>query len=165
MITKNGSLFDSNAPYIGHGVNTYGVMGAGIAVPYREYFGEDMFMSYRKACDSTGTGEGEGRTDGKGSLQPGGLHWWQGEDGAQRAFNIASQSLPGRYATESWLTMGLFRAANHAHLNYIHNRVEPRIAIPAMGCGIGGLHLDSLKRSILAVEDYFPKTQFELWLF
>ena len=162
MITKTGNLFDTDAKFIGHGVNIYGAMGAGIAVQFKNGFHEGMFKSYRAACMS----DDDVPRAGEGELQPGGLHWWT--DGDITVFNIASQSRPGRFAKEAWLTMGLFRAASVAHRESSTLAGQPpvKIAIPAIGCGIGGLHTDALERAIGVVEDwFFGEVVFELWFY
>lgn len=50
MITyHDGNIFDSGAKIICHQVNTYGVMGAGIAAEIRERF-PDVFIEYNAYC-------------------------------------------------------------------------------------------------------------------
>ena len=149
MITKYGDIFQTDAKIIGHGVNCKGKMGAGIAVLFAKRFGEEMLGEYESLCE-------------QGILIPGQVHpYMTGEDDEQfdYCFNIASQNNLGKDAKEAWLTAGLIQSATLATV-WGYNR----IAIPAIGCGIGGLHLDALERAIAMAEDG-SNTQFELWLY
>lgn len=146
MITKYGDIFTSDAKAIGHGVNCKGKMGAGIAKQFRSKFPKEYFEEYERVCLS-------------GDLTPGKIHMW--DSGTQMIYNIASQNELGRDAREAWLTSGLMEVAMET--DSVGNN---RVAIPAIGCGIGGLHLDALYRAINMAEQFvFGRVQFELWLY
>lgn len=119
-----GSLFDSGEPAIGHGVNVYGVMGAGIAVGFRNIYPE-MFEYYAAACREK-------------TLQPGGVLYWNEKDKAS-VYNIASQDAPGSNASYEWLEGGLNRALAHAK-----RQGYTSIGLARIGCGIGGLTWDEV---------------------
>lgn len=143
MINKTGDLFDSDAPALGHGVNCAGVMGAGIAKAFREKFPHN-YENYRAACKA-------------GQLKPGGVHV-NFEHGVH-IINIASQNMPGADASYEWLFESTLRAARGA----VKKGLD-RIAIPMIGCGIGGLDDQKVVTVLHAVEhivDY--KMDFELW--
>lgn len=147
MILKQGNLFDSDAPAIGHGVNCQGVMGAGIAKQFAERF-PGMVERYRSACD---TGElVVGRVQTIPVMHNDRMTW---------VYNFASQHNPGADATEAWLTSALMMGAHRAEWQNIK-----RIAIPEIGCGIGGLTKDALYRAVGMAEQYAPVT-FEVWEF
>jgi len=74
-----GNLFDSDAKALGHGVNTEGRMGAGIAVAFRNA-DPDMYEAYRQECWS-------------GRLTAGGMFAYPSS--GRWVYNIASQDLPG----------------------------------------------------------------------
>ncbi len=116
-----GDLFTSGAPAIGHGVNVSGVMGAGVARVVRERF-PDCHLDYYRHC----------RT---GRLRPGGVHIWQPtRSGEPMIVNLATQDLPGPNARLWWVRQSMRRAlAELAELGV------DRLAIPRIGCGIGGL--------------------------
>jgi O-acetyl-ADP-ribose deacetylase (regulator of RNase III) len=140
-----GDLFTSDAPAIGHGVNCRGVMGAGIAVAFREKY-PAMYRHYRKMCDA-------------GELQPGGIFAWSARpDEGPWVYNIASQDEPGANATYEWLDQGLRSA--------VANMVawgQDRIAIPRIGCGIGGLDWLMVADVIDGVEQDVPGITFDVY--
>lgn len=152
MIEQEGNIFDTKAIAIGHGVNVFGVMGAGIAVQFKERW-PHMFSDYQSKCRL-----------GKGALRPGDVHTWVARD--KIVLSIASQSNPGPYATEAWLAMGLYKAADFIDKfekwPFGGKRI---IAIPAIGCGIGGLDLPTLHRCVRLVERNLPNVEFELWTY
>lgn len=144
MITKYGNLFDSTAPAIGHGVNCKGIMGAGIAKQFADRY-PDMYADYKEICEQ--------------GLEPGEVHFYEAED--RFILNIATQNNLGKDAKEAWVTAGLINVAFNAA-----DEGWDRVAIPAIGCGIGGLHMDALERAIEVAERFCDnKVEFELWLY
>ena len=116
---REGDLFDQpDVTAIGHGVNTVGVMGAGIAVLFRRKYPE-MYRQYVLWCDT-------------GVLQPGGCMPWEAD--GRFIFNIASQKEPGSNATMEWLESGLRLAILQTRSLGLN-----KLAIPRIGAGIGGL--------------------------
>lgn len=119
LIHYTGNLFDSTAPALGHGVNVFGVMGAGIAVGFRKEY-PAMYEQYAANCAEK-------------LLTPGHVYYWNDPEKPD-VYNIASQDAPGRNARLEWLEEGLDRALDHANWKGFD-----RIALPLIGCGIGGL--------------------------
>ncbi|KQO98315.1 macro domain-containing protein [Leifsonia sp. Leaf264] len=117
---KSGDLFTSDAPALGQGVNVVGAMHAGIANVFRLRFA-GMFDAYAKVCRS-------------GALIPGGMFFWPATEELPAVYNIASQDQTGPNASLDWLETGTRAALQHADQNGI-----TRIALPQIGCGIGGL--------------------------
>lgn len=144
MIDRSGDLFTTEAKVIGHGVNTRGVMGAGIAVAFRNRWPQ-MYEEYRLACED-------------GSLVAGScLLWETGSEGVELVANIASQDFPGPHASLSWLDQGATCAAAGAL-----ERGYDTIAIPRIGAGIGGLDWDEAAQVLRKVEEETGIT-FEVW--
>lgn len=129
---KFGDLFDSKADAIGHGTNTHGLMGAGIAVLFRRKHPE-MYKRYRDLCDIFGDDLG-------GST----FLYFDEQPGSNLPYsyiaNIFSQKAPGANATVELLIDGLKDA--YAALWGEQEVEEPHLAIPLIGCGIGGLDWD-----------------------
>lgn len=144
MIEKTGNLFTSTAPAIGHGVNIDGVMGAGIAVQFRTLLPE-MHRQYLAVCQ-------------KGWLHPGEVFAYEPPHGPL-VYNIASQDRPGANARLEWLEDGLRNTVFDAEI-----RGFDRVALPHIGCGIGGLDLRDVKALMLDVEQG-SSVQFEVWAF
>lgn len=115
-----GDLFAQGADAIGHGVNCRGVMGAGIAVAFRQRF-PAMYAQYRVECREH-------------RLALGGVFPWRDDASGLVVYNLASQDRPGRHATLAALRSSLTVTLTHAE------RVGVRsLALPRIGCGIGGL--------------------------
>lgn len=144
MIEHTGNLFDSTAKHLGHGVNCRGKMGAGIAKQFRLRF-PSMYWDYKNACE-------------RGLLQPGEDWAYYSELDKVWIHNIASQRETGPDAKYSWLFLGLSQA-----VRYVEMVNDDRLAIPEIGCGIGGLIWSDVKDVILEVEQNNPKVQIEVW--
>lgn len=111
---RKGDLFAPENLIIGHGVNTVGVMGAGIAKTFHKLF-PDNFLVYQDVC--------------KNKLFKPGMVLVVEEKGRVIA-NIASQDYPGPCARTEWIREGLVK---------FHNLGYTNITLPWIGCGIGGL--------------------------
>lgn len=125
-----GDLFNSTAKAIGHGVNIRGKMHAGIANKFRTEYPVN-YQQYQNACANQ-------------ILKPGGCFvFWDGffsfGNNVKRKLicNIASQDEPGPHAKYTWLESGLKVAVNACKIYNID-----RLALPKIGCGIGGLEWD-----------------------
>jgi O-acetyl-ADP-ribose deacetylase (regulator of RNase III) len=142
MIEMQGNLFHSEAPFIGHGVNCRGKMGSGIAVQFRIRYPE-MYEQYKAQCE-------------RGIFWPGEVFTWAAPD--VTVLNISSQHEPGANARLDYLVSGLYKALLVADRKVL--------AIPRIGCGIGGLDWESqVKPSILRLEEEFElsKGLIEVW--
>lgn len=133
MITEyTGDLFTSTAEALGHGANCRGLMGAGIAKQFRDRW-PDMHSEYRKLCE-------------EGLLKPGDVYPYRAAD--RILINIASQEYPGPDAQLEWLAAGMAKA-----LLYCADRGVKSLAIPRIGCGIGGLQWDDVRAVLETFND------------
>jgi len=131
---REGDLFACGAPALAHGVNCKGVMGAGIAVQFRQRHPE-MYKSYRRRCL-------------RGEMIPGDILSWR-EPACPVVFNLATQQLPGPFARPWMVAAAIGRMITEAHHDYkIHE-----IAMPLIGCGIGGLTENDLRRCLAPYAD------------
>lgn len=140
---RQGDLFAQlDAQVIGHGVNVDGVMGAGIAVQFKKRWPE-MFRQYKLQCVTA-------------NLHPGNVFLWDTgiycmDDDPLLIANLASQNRPGPHARYDWLMWALIatlRACKVLGLN--------SIALPQIGCGIGGLEWDIVLENITHVSEWYP---------
>ncbi len=147
MIEKYGDLFDTTATYLAQGVNVKGVMGAGIAKQFKSYF-PNMFDEYKRSCDN-------------GELEPGGFQAVP----LSRIIvvNLASQEKPGADARYHWLFESLMRFAQIASKPHLLEAYGGTIAIPEIGCGIGGLEWHRVKYMLECIEKMYPGIEFEVW--
>ena len=147
LILKTGSIWSSYAGGIGHGVNTHGVMGSGIAVQFKERF-PDMYQQYRRMCLDD-------------ILEPGMIFpYLAGQSSGGRemyVYNIASQDAPGPNAKYKWLLMGVCRALEHAEEVGIAT-----IALPRIGAGVGGLDWRRVEERLVIAADSFD-VSIEVW--
>lgn len=143
MIKRKGSLFDTDARAIGHGVNTQGVMGSGIAVEFKNRFPKN-FTAYRNACVT-------------GLFRPGEAFVFP--EGSTVVANIASQEKTGKSAKYSYLLTATVDAA----LSLKDYYGIDTLAIPLIGCGIGGLEWPAVEYILRAVEIIVPNFEFEVW--
>lgn len=118
---ERGSLFDSELRAIGHGCNTAGMMGAGIARDFRRRWPK-MYSEYLMRCLD-------------GTFEVGNVFCWWEEPMAPIIFNLGTQPRPGPHATlgaiESSVRIALEIASG---FDFIEG-----LGIPRVGCGHGGL--------------------------
>ena len=119
---EEGRLFDYAHKAYAHGVNTGGVMNAGIAVEFKNRF-PGLLKAYREQCKYD-------------NLSPGELFLFKAPNAL--VFNLATQRPSGR-AQRSYLQKSvglLYLAARSQGITDIH--------MPKIGCGLGGLHEEDL---------------------
>lgn len=150
VIDRTGDIFTTELPVIGHGVNTVGVMGAGIAKTVRTLY-PSVYNRYRALCDA-------GNFPG-GVCIVYGAEEWEGE-GQRYIANISSQITPGSNATLELLAPGLEMA-----MDRVSNAGLPGIALPRIGAGIGGLDWDEARRVIEAEAERHPELTVEIWTY
>lgn len=135
MITwTEGDLFTCGITAIAHGVNCRGVMGAGIAVEFRRRWPQ-MFESYRKRCLKPG------------GMLPGDVMPWKHETGV--VFNLATQPVPGPSAQSWMVAAAIGRMITEAVCDFGLKQV----AIPEIGCGLGGLGRGQLAAALNPYQD------------
>lgn len=118
-----GDLFDyADTHALAHGVNCQGLMGAGIAATMQKNY-PTMERFYKYMCDTK-------------NLHPGSMLPWHDSDTGHTILNCASQNQPGADARLGWLISSLNLAAMYAILQGLP------LAVPEIGCHIGGLDRD-----------------------
>jgi O-acetyl-ADP-ribose deacetylase (regulator of RNase III) len=147
MIEKQGDVFTTDATYIGHGVNCKGVMGAGIAKTIREKFPK-VYDEYRQVCAN-------------GGLVPGSLFAYP--ENGKMIVNLATQNNPGPDATYEAVINSLLHFSKVASEPNKIKRYGNTIAIPEIGCGIGGLEWPIVELAIELVEEVYPEIEYEVW--
>ncbi len=124
----SGNIFESKAEAIVNAVNTIGVMGKGIALEFKKRYPYN-FKEYKTACDNgeliIGTVLAVKETNGKTIVNfPTKQHW---KDASKYEY----------------VEMGL-KALKDAIIRHNLNS----IALPALGCGLGGLKWEMVKQLI-----------------
>jgi O-acetyl-ADP-ribose deacetylase (regulator of RNase III) len=138
MIRKNiviefrkGNLFEAGTEALVNAVNTEGVMGKGIALQFKLAFPE-MFVSYREACAS-------------GELCPGTLHVFDRGEASTPRYII---NFPTKRSWRAKSRLTDIESGLIALGNMIRERRFRSIAIPALGCGLGGLDWEQVRSLI-----------------
>lgn len=132
MKEVTGNLLNAEEVAIGHGVNTKGLMGAGVAKAIRDAYPQ-ISGAYIQWCNNGAKG---------GDVQIYRI------DPNRVIVNIASQELPGADASYEWLVSGLFNATYNLLPLGIH-----KMALPRIGCGIGGLDWKAVKIMLRLIEE------------
>src|SRR5262245_51707757 len=118
LTTVTGNLFDLELPAIGHGCNCAGTMGAGIAVEFKRRY-PAMYDEYRRRCQAE-------------QFRLGDIFVWDA-DGLV-IYNLATQPVPRPSAT-----LDAIETSVRAALADAQHRALPRLGVPRIGAGLGGL--------------------------
>ena len=143
---KQGNLFVEETEALVNPVNCVGVMGKGLALQFKQTF-PDNFQQYKTACKT-------------GQVEPG------------KMFTVKTDnSLPPQYiinfpTKRHWrsksrlddIKMGITALVAEAQ----HLEIDS-IAIPALGCGHGGLEWDVVKPLILEAFEKLPEIRVVLF--
>jgi len=140
-----GSLFEAPVACIVNPVNCVGVMGKGLALEFKQKYPK-VFSDYEHMCR-------------RGDLKPGVLHTYQLEDG-KWVVNFPTKTAWRQPSKIEYIRSGLPVLSEFVLLNAIAS-----IAIPALGCGLGGLSWSSVKREIETVFDAIPSGTVDVWVY
>jgi len=144
LIEKTGNLFDALVEALVNAVNCEGVMGKGLALAFKTRFPE-MFASYREACRQN-------------ELRPGGLHTFR-SPGEPWVINFPTKNHWRNPSRLEYIEAALPRL-----VTCVQNHGIRSIAIPALGCGLGGLDWNQVKPRIEAA--FRPiEHNVDIWLF
>lgn len=130
---RTGDLFLSDADALAHGCNCQGVMGAGIAVQFKKRYPE-MFKQYQEECRT--------KRFVIGSVLP-----YFASDG-RLIFNLGTQKYPGPNADLKAIEHCLYVITSYPTRK---NETLKSIALPRIGCGLGGLSWKDVQEVIEGV--------------
>lgn len=123
---NKGNIFESDAKILVNPVNCVGVMGGGLAREFRIRF-PDMYGSYWLYCRA-------------GGLKPGGIHVYPRRSNDPTIFNVATKDHWEDPSLLSYINAGADALARTCFLMNAES-----IAVPALGCGLGGLDWKDVK--------------------
>jgi len=135
---SNGDIFDSDAEVLVNPVNCVGVMGKGLALEFKKRF-PNLFASYHEVCM-------------EGKLKPGTLHTCL--DLLLSGKTIVDFPTKVHWKDPSrmeYITSGL-----EALRMLVVNCEYHSVAIPPLGCGLGGLDWNEVKNEIIKTFDNLP---------
>jgi len=118
ILTRQGDIFDYEHEALAHGVNSLGMMNAGIAVDFKKSY-PDMFREYQKRCNS-------------GELRPGDIFFYESRV-QPHVFNLVTQD--NLFGAKSEYV----ESALEKMLVFAREREIRDIAMPNIGEGLGNL--------------------------
>lgn len=135
---KKGDLFESGCEALVNAVNCIGIMGAGLAAAFKKRFPK-MNKDYIRICKA-------------GGLKPGLMHIWTNpENDPKYIINFPTKNDLSPSKLE-YITDGLDKLKH-----VVESREIKSIAIPALGCGLGGLSWGVVKTHIENFADDLPE--------
>jgi O-acetyl-ADP-ribose deacetylase (regulator of RNase III) len=129
MLTfTKGNIFSSKAQTLTCPVNCKGVMGKGLALEFKKWF-PGLFDAYKRACD-------------KGDVAIGRPWMFQMSD-VRQVLCFATKDHWKNPSTYEYIDLGLETLKNHYDTMGIAS-----LALPPLGCGLGGLEWNEVKPMI-----------------
>lgn len=140
-----GDAFTTTMPAIGHGVNIYGMMGAGFAKVVATRYPQ-VLAPYKQACrDKT--------------LAPGLMQYVKVETAPDfYILNLASQDKPGKHARLEWVESSMSAA-----FRFCKEQGLEGFAVPRIGANIGGLNWLDVKEVMESVAKKEDQIHLEIW--
>jgi O-acetyl-ADP-ribose deacetylase (regulator of RNase III) len=137
---SNGSIFESGATAIVNPVNCVGVMGGGLAKAFAERY-PLMLMDYEEYCD-------------RGLLRPGMVHsYYSNLEEEPIILNLPTKDDWKNPSTLEYVHDGLTALAT-----YLNRFSIDSVAVPALGCGLGGLAWEKVDFEISMTTSLTPNT-------
>lgn len=134
-----GDILQANAEALVNTVNCVGVMGRGIALQFRKAFPEN-FMQYKAACD-------------RNELHPGTMHVY---DMGQMMNPRIIINFPTKRHWKGKSRMEDIEVGLRALVREVRKRRIGSVAIPPLGCGLGGLDWKEVQPRIEAAFQDMP---------
>jgi O-acetyl-ADP-ribose deacetylase (regulator of RNase III) len=116
-------------------VNCVGVMGKGIALQFRREFSEDYFKDYKRACQS-------------GELAIGKVHVYELHETRPLTQAVLTKYIVNFPTKNHWREQSRIEdieSGLQSLVEAIKRYKIKSIAMPALGCGLGGLDWDDVK--------------------
>lgn len=120
---KSDSIFNSECKYLVNPVNCVGVMGAGLALQFKERFGNKYFYSYQLDCES-------------GRLKIGTVSFYKISISNQDSKIIINFPTKTHWKDNSNIE-DIRKGLNY--IKSLNRNFEEGIAFPLLGAGLGGL--------------------------
>jgi O-acetyl-ADP-ribose deacetylase (regulator of RNase III) len=143
IISKSGNLLESNAQALVNTVNCVGIMGKGLALQFREAF-PLMYRNYRDDCHN-------------GLYHPGDVWGYIDRPRDIFIFNVATKDHWRDPSQLAWIQLGIDGLKRR-----LLNSSIKSVAIPPLGCGLGGLSWSEVRPLIVAA---FQDLEIEVQLY
>jgi len=152
MIELKGSLFSSNCELLCHGVNCKGIMGAGIALQFKQKFPQ-MYKIYREKCFSFPHPE-PGDVQICVDTTPQGKQSYIGNLFTQRELGSCAKLEYVQACVDELIVMN--EGTDNCPGFWLKS-----VAFPRIGCGIGGLVWEDVKPVLQQLTKHFDRV--EVW--
>lgn len=139
-----GDLLAANVDALVNPVNTVGVMGKGLALQVRKAF-PDVFEAYRQACKA-------------GEVVVGRMHIVQRQTAPRVIVNFPTKQHWRQPSQLAYVRDGLRDLIQQVRGLQLDLQLAS-IAVPALGCGLGGLTWAEVKPLIVAAFDEVPEVR------
>lgn len=140
-----GNLFeDDDVEAITNAINCVGVMGGGIALEFKNRY-PLMFQQYQAACQL-------------GKVKPGEIWVWN-DPSEMWIMNFPTKNHWRDPSEEAYIASGLIDLTN-----VLESLAIKSIAIPMLGCGLGGLKTSDIIPLIYAAFDRLPAIDVHLYV-
>lgn len=144
---RGGNLLNAEAEALVNAVNAVGVMGKGLALAFRRKFSADYFEDYKRACRS-------------GDLKIGKVHFYTLNSNGEPRFIV---NFPTKNHWREKSRIEDIESGLQSLLEEIEKRSARSIAVPALGCGLGGLDWKNVRP--LIEKTFAGKTDIKVFLF
>jgi O-acetyl-ADP-ribose deacetylase (regulator of RNase III) len=143
---KRGDILKADAEALVNTVNCVGIMGRGIAIQFRKAFPEN-FKAYKALCDNNG-------------LSPGGIFVYDLErlENPHYIFNLATKKHWRAPSRIEYIKSGL-----KALTAELKQRNVRSVAVPPLGCGLGGLNWGEVRVLIEQALSTLPEVKVLLY--
>ena len=128
-----GDILTSDCEAIVNTVNCYGKMGRGLALAFKRKY-PAMFLAYKRECDA-------------GNIKTGLMHLWKSPD-SPWVINFPTKDHWRDPSKMEWVVEGL-----QSLVETLKGLEVKSIAIPPLGCGLGGLQWYQVRAEIKRVHD------------
>ena len=146
IFPTSGNLLDADTQALVNPVNCVGVMGKGLALQFKQVFPQN-YAAYRAAC-------------GRGEVQPGRM--FVTETGAQTGPQFLI-NFPTKRDWRSASRLDDIETGLTALVAEVEVRDIRSLALPALGCGLGGLEWDTVRPLIVDVFSLVPEVMVHLY--
>lgn len=145
---RHGNLLEANAEAYVNPVNTVGVMGKGLALAFKNRF-PTAFDAYRKACN-------------EGRVRIGSVFVYERPESTGRPRVILHVPTKRHWREPS--QMSFVEQGLEALVDTVRQRGILSVAVPALGCGLGGLAWAEVRPRMVQALQALPHVEVYLFL-
>lgn len=143
---QRGNLLEADVEAVVNTVNTEGIMGKGVALQFRKAY-PDNYEAYRKACEA-------------GEVRPGQMFVFDRGTLTNPRYII---NFPTKRHWRARSRIGDIETGLAALVGEVRRLGVKSIAVPPLGCGLGGLHWPDVHRLMLAAFDQVPEVDWRVY--